>query len=79
MREEAGIMLYAMLFVIGLTAASAVIIVGQRSGSFAAVHHAPINRAKSPVDEAESILAHRYAKGEVTAEEYDRMLAILRR
>jgi uncharacterized membrane protein len=72
-------MLYAMLFIIGLTAASAVMIVGQRGGMFATVQHAPLVRPKSPVDEAERILAHRYAKGEITAEEYDRMLAILRR
>jgi uncharacterized membrane protein len=67
-----------MLAVIGLTAVAAVAIVGKRDGVFAGVSHAPI-RTGSPVDEAERILAHRYAKGEITAEEYDRMLTILRR
>ena len=33
----------------------------------------------SPLDEAERILARRYAKAEITAEEYSRMLSILRR
>jgi len=33
----------------------------------------------SPLDEAERILARRYAKSEITAEEYSRMLSILRR
>jgi len=36
-------------------------------------------RPRSPLDEAERILARRYAKAEITAEEYGRMLAILRR
>lgn len=33
----------------------------------------------SPFDEAERILARRYAQEQITAEEYGRMLAILRR
>ena len=33
----------------------------------------------SPLDEAERILATRYAKGEITSDEYSRMLSILRR
>lgn len=33
----------------------------------------------SPLDEAERILASRYARGMITAEEYDRMCAVLRR
>ena len=72
-------MFVAMLSVIGLTAVVAFVIVGQRSGQLAPVHHAPAARSKSPIDEAERILAHRYAKGDITAEEYDRMLSILRR
>jgi uncharacterized membrane protein len=36
-------------------------------------------RGTSPLDEAERILAHRYARREVSAEEYERMLNILRR
>lgn len=72
-------MLIAMLSVIGLTAAMALVIVGQRSGQLAAAQHAPTLRSRSPIDEAERILAHRYAKGDISAEEYDRMLSILRR
>lgn len=33
----------------------------------------------SPVDEAERIIAGRYASGRITAEEYSRMLQVLRR
>lgn len=36
-------------------------------------------RSNSPLDEAERILSRRYARGEITFEEYDRMLVILRR
>lgn len=36
-------------------------------------------RTTSPFDEAERILARRYAQDQITAEEYGRMLAILRR
>jgi uncharacterized membrane protein len=71
-------MLLAMLAVIGLTAVAAVAIVGKRDGAFAGVSHARV-RTNSAVDEAERILAHRYAKGEIAADEYDRMLTILRR
>ena len=72
-------MLFAMIAVTGLTALAAVAIVGHRDGIL--VGHQPVHAARgtSPVDEAERILAHRYAKGEITAEEYDRMLVILRR
>jgi len=34
--------------------------------------------ACSPMDEAERILAARYARGEITPQEYQRMLVILR-
>ena len=71
-------MLFAMIVVTGLTALVAVAIVGRRDGVL--IGHQPhAARGTSPVDEAERILAHRYAKGEITAEEYDRMLVILRR
>lgn len=40
--------------------------------------HAPA-RAVSPFDEAERILSSRYAKGQITPEEYERMLTVLRR
>lgn len=33
----------------------------------------------SPIDHAERILAHRYARGLIDTEEYARMLAVLRR
>jgi uncharacterized membrane protein len=72
-------MLLAMIAVIGLTAIAAVAIVGHRDGAFAGPQHVHANRGTSPVDEAERILARRYAVGEITAEEYDRMLVILRR
>jgi len=71
-------MLLAMLAVVALTAVAAVAIVGKRDGAFAGATHTRL-RTGSPVDEAERILAHRYAKGEISAEEYDRMLTILRR
>jgi uncharacterized membrane protein len=72
-------MLLAMIAVTGLTALAAVAIVGHRDGVFAGGQPARAVRPTSPVDEAERILAHRYAKGEITAEEYNRMLVILRR
>jgi uncharacterized membrane protein len=72
-------MLLAMIAVTGLTALAAVAIVGHRDGALAGSHASRAARGTSPVDEAERILAHRYAKGEITAEEYDRMLVILRR
>jgi uncharacterized membrane protein len=33
----------------------------------------------SPVDEAERVLSRRYARGRISSDEYDRMMAILRR
>jgi uncharacterized membrane protein len=38
-----------------------------------------LSRPASPVDEAERVLSRRYARGSITADEYDRMMAILRR
>ena len=70
-------MLLPMIAITGLTALAAVAIVGHRDGAFAGSHPARI-RSSSPVHEAERILAQRYATGEITAEEYDRMLVILR-
>lgn len=41
---------------------------------------APVpSRPSTPLDEAERILARRYATGEITAESYERMLVIVRR
>jgi len=71
-------MLLVMLAITGLTAVAAVAIVGHNQ-SVLASHNARAIRGSSPVDQAERILAQRYAKGEITAEEYDRMLIILRR
>lgn len=71
-------MLLAMIAITGLTALAAVAIVGHRDGAFAGSQPVRVV-GTSPIDEAERILAHRYAKGEITAEEYDRMLVILRR
>jgi len=39
----------------------------------------PTRVPSSPIDEAERILARRYVRHEITAEEYERMLAVLRR
>ena len=72
-------MLLAMIAVTGLTAIAAVAIVSHRDGALAASHHSHAARGTSPVDEAERILAHRYSMGMITADEYDRMLVILRR
>ncbi len=55
------------------------------AGVFVAVNgrRAPVCTTRrvpsSPTDEAERILASRYARGRITAEEYDRMAAVLRR
>jgi uncharacterized membrane protein len=38
----------------------------------------PSLHSSTPVDHAERILAGRYARGQITASEYQRMLAILR-
>ena len=72
-------MLLATIVVIGLTAIAAVAIVGHRDGVFEGARPIRASHGSSPIDEAERILARRYAKGEITAEEYDRMLVILRR
>jgi uncharacterized membrane protein len=72
-------MLIAMIAVAAFTALVAVAIVGHRDGVFAGNQPVRVSRRVSPIDEAERIIARRYATGEVTAEEYARMLAILRR
>jgi uncharacterized membrane protein len=71
-------MLLAMLAVFALTAVAAATIATRREGALAGPRRARAYAA-SPVQEAERILAHRYAKGEISAQEYDRMLSILRR
>jgi uncharacterized membrane protein len=72
-------MLLAMLIVVGLTAVAAVAIVSHGESVLAGARTVSTKPATTPVDEAERILARRYARGEITAEEYDRMLVILRR
>jgi uncharacterized membrane protein len=58
----------------------AVLMLMNREHGVMAGHAARLpHRPTSPLDEAERILAFRYAKGEVTRDEYQRMLAILRR
>lgn len=69
-------MLFVSIAVLGLSAIAAVAILGRREDSLATTR--PV-RSASPIDEAERILSRRYARGEITAEEYDRMLVILRR
>ncbi len=74
-------MYLALVVIAGLTAYAALAVVGRTTGVFAgnAAHATAPARPTSPLDEAERILAHRYAKGEISAEEYERMLVILRR
>lgn len=60
-------------------AASAVYLVLARHTDPLTVAASGSSRPTSPLDEAERILARRYAKAEITAEEYGRMLAIIRR
>lgn len=38
-----------------------------------------VTKPTTPLDHAERILASRYARGVITAEEYERMLTVLRR
>jgi uncharacterized membrane protein len=71
-------MLLAAFVVVGLTAVAAIVIVSRNDHPLAGAHAARVHGA-SPVDEAERILSQRYAHGEITAEEYDRMMVILRR
>ena len=70
---------YAMILLVGLTGLAAILIAGRQNGVFAGhAAHIP-SHPTSPMDEAERILAARYAKGEITPDEYTRMLIILRR
>lgn len=39
----------------------------------------PSRQESSPLDEAERILARRYSRGEITFDEYERMMTLLRR
>jgi uncharacterized membrane protein len=68
----------ATLVLVGMTGFAAILVVGRTNGVFAGHIPAP-SHPTSPLDEAERILSARYAKGEITPEEYARMLTILRR
>ena len=72
-------MLLPMIAVAGLTALTAIAIVSHRDGALVGHRHAHLSVGSSPMDQAERILAQRYRNREITAEEYDRMLVILRR
>lgn len=50
-----------------------------REGRFNGAPTWATHRPASPLEQAEYILAQRYARRAITAEEYERMLAILRR
>ena len=70
-------MYIAMAGVVILTSLAAIVLFS-RSHPLAHSAYRETGHMPSPVDEAERIIAHRYARGEITAEEYDRMLVILR-
>lgn len=71
-------MLLATTAVIGLMAIAAVTVFGY-GNRHSTPQFAPSVHGRSPVDEAERILARRYVRGEITTEEFDRMMVILRR
>ena len=70
-------MYVAMSAVVVLTSLAAIVLFS-RTHTFAHHPYRPAGRITSPVDEAERIISRRYARGEITAEEYERMLVILR-
>jgi uncharacterized membrane protein len=63
---------------LGVLAIAALWAVGRGRGRLA-VAVTTLSRPASPVDEAERVLSRRYARGSISAEEYDKMMAILRR
>jgi uncharacterized membrane protein len=69
------LMTYATL---GVLALAVLWVVGRESGRIA-VAVTSLSRPASPVDEAERVLSRRYARGAISATEYQRMMAILRR
>jgi uncharacterized membrane protein len=70
----------AIITLAGLTGVAAILIISSQSAAFSGGRFSAIaNTPTSPLDEAERILAARYAKGEITPDEYSRMLSILRR
>lgn len=66
-------------FIAAVLGATALVLVLIRNGGTYATVTSGSDRPLSPLDEAERILARRYAQAEITAEEYSRMLVILRR
>jgi len=64
--------------VLGLLAAAALWVIGRERGRLV-VAASSLSRPSSAVDEAERVLSRRYARGMISADEYDRMMAILRR
>jgi uncharacterized membrane protein len=62
---------------IGVLAFAALWLVGKGRGRLA-VAVTTLSRPASPVDEAERVLSRRYARGAISADEYGRMMAILR-
>jgi uncharacterized membrane protein len=62
---------------LGFVAFVALWVIGRGRGRLA-VAATTFSRPTSPVDEAERVLARRYARGAITAHEYARMMAVLR-
>ena len=71
-------MLLMTFVTLGVLAVAALWFVGRES-SRVAVAVTTLARPASPIDEAERVLSRRYARGTINAEEYGRMMAILRR
>jgi len=70
----------AILALAALTGVAAILIVSGNAHAFSGNHLATTpSRPVSPLDEAERILGGRYARGEITHDEYSRMISILRR
>jgi len=66
--------------VAALTSVAAVLIVSGQRAALSGHRMSPIpTHPTSPIDEAERILTTRYVRGEITPDEYSRMLALLRR
>jgi|GEM_PF-2108771 len=71
-----GLAIIAMAVITGLVAA---FVISDQHGTFSGYRVSPVSGPVSPLDEAERILAGRYARGEITPDEFSRMLAVLRR
>jgi len=63
---------------LGVLALAAVWLLGKERNRLT-VAVSTFSHPASPVDEAERVLSRRYARGTISADEYDRMMAILRR